>query len=239
MKSTLLKVGTWATVWTCVAGVAGILNAAVYTYDFSGLSATIPDADPAGWANHQTVSDGTQGVTLPLNATIQSLVVRLDVSGGLNGDLYAYLRHETGSGTGFAVLLNRPGTGSGNPVGSTLSGFGADAGGNPFRLTDLVTDTDVHSAASPTYGGRLTGTLRLDQSGGAGSFASFSGLSVGGTWSLFFADLSGENVSTVNGWGLEITAVPEPSQWGLLSALGLLTVSVASELRKTIGRRGR
>jgi hypothetical protein len=82
--------------------------------------------------------------------------------------------------------------------------------GNPFRLTDSDSSGDVPSASSPTYNGHLTGTWRVDQTAAGNSFVSFHELNPLGTWSIFFADLSGDNVSTLNGWSLEITAVPEP-----------------------------
>jgi hypothetical protein len=40
--------------------------------------------------------------------------------------------------------------------------------------------------------------------------ASFNGMDPNGTWTLFFADLSAGNTSTLNGWSLDVTAVPEP-----------------------------
>jgi subtilisin-like proprotein convertase family protein len=210
------------------AGVSLSAQAALYTYSFTGINATIPDTDSSGYVNSQTISEGTQGNYLGGNLSVADVVVRLDVSGGWNGDLYAYLRHETVGGTGFAVLLDRVGTTAGNPLGSGLNGFGSDGDRSPFRLTDSASYSDVHGGSSPTYAGQLTGTWQVDQSGGANSLVSFHELNPVGTWSLFVADLSGENVSTLNSWGLEITAVPEPVDVALsVFAAILLVVYVA------------
>jgi hypothetical protein len=212
---------------TFIAVIAASISlpaqAALYTYSFTGINTAIPDNDPSGYVNSQTINEGTQGNVLGGNLSVVEVVVRLDVSGGWNGDLYAYLRHQTTGGTGFTVLLDRVGTTPGNPLGSGLSGFGPDEAGNSFRLTDSALDSDVHNGSSPTYNDHLTGTWRVDQSGGANSFVSFHGLNPLGTWSLFFADLSGDEVSTLNGWSLEVTAVPEPVD----VALGLFGVLFA------------
>jgi len=45
---------------------------------------------------------------------------------------------------------------------------------------------------------------------------SFNGLNPNGTWTLFFADLSGGDASTLVSWGLDIAAVPEPTTWALV-----------------------
>ena len=37
-----------------------------------------------------------------------------------------------------------------------------------------------------------------------------TGLNANGSWTLFIADVSGGDVSTVKSWGLDIAAVPEP-----------------------------
>ena len=199
------------------AVLAGLTASAHATFIYNWTVGTaVPDGNPAGLVNNQTISDGIQGNEsfLP-NPYITSVTVRLDISGGWNGDLYVYLRHETAGGTGFTELLNRVGTGVGNPIGYTDAGFGPDVSSNPFRLTGSASDPDVHTYQnnSPTYhAGHLTGTWRVDQTGN-GSFNSFAGLDPNGTWSLFVGDLSGNHISTLNGWGLELEAVPEPTTW--------------------------
>jgi hypothetical protein len=41
--------------------------------------------------------------------------------------------------------------------------------------------------------------------------SSFNGLNPSGNWTLFIADVSGGDVSTVTSWGLDIASVPEPA----------------------------
>ena len=79
--------------------------------------------------------------------------------------------------------------------------------------------------------GLLTGTWHPD---GAG-FNSFLGLNPNGDWRLFVADLNGGDLMTVNSWGLhlELSAVPEPSEWAAMS-FGLL--GLAWVAKRLMGR---
>ena len=118
-----------------------------------------------------------------------------------------YRRHETAAGTGFTTLLNRVGQTAGNPIGYT------DAGFDNFTLTDQGSYPNIHA-----YGGNggnqlSSATYLLDSTGSSPSFSSFYGLDPSGDWSLFVADLSGNHVITLESWGLDITAVPEPTTW--------------------------
>src|SRR5690348_10338464 len=76
-----------------------------YSFTFP-VNVAVPDGNLNGLAlnNDLTGMDGT----------ISSLTVSLDLSGGFNGDLYAYLAGPNG---GFGVLLNRPGVTGGNAFG--------------------------------------------------------------------------------------------------------------------------
>src|SRR5437763_417757 len=83
-------------------------RATLYSIDYtSGFanSGVIPDGNAAGWSDSRTVSltlpDPADGTT----TEITDVNVRLNISGGYNGDLYGYLVHSSG----FAVLLNRSG----------------------------------------------------------------------------------------------------------------------------------
>src|SRR5438876_350100 len=84
----------WLVMLTLGGGTA---QAGLYT---AGLTpnAPIPDGNVNGYQSSLTLS-GLPTLTLDVNVT-------LNISGGWNGDLYAYLRH----GDGFSVLLNRVGT---------------------------------------------------------------------------------------------------------------------------------
>jgi hypothetical protein len=72
----------------------------------------VPDGNTAGWTSRQTLSG------IP-NLTTLDVTVTLTLSGGYNGDLYAYLTH----GDGFVVLLNRVGLTAGQPYGYADAGF--------------------------------------------------------------------------------------------------------------------
>ena len=191
-------------------------------YSSSTLNATIPDADPNGYANQITVSGA--------NPIITGVTVRLNVTGGYNGDLYAYLSY---NGT-LVPLLNRVGTGGGDSFGYGDTGFGPDASSNPFRLSDSGA-YDVHNYQdhSPVFNGsgQLTGTWRPD----GGSLASFNGMNPNGNWTIFFADLSGGEQSTLVGWSLELdTVIPEPVNY----ALGIFgVIALTSGLQRALRQR--
>lgn len=165
----------------------------------TSLNTAIPDANATGVAFNLNVSGA--------GSSLSGLTVTLNVSGGYNGDLYAYL---SCNGT-LVTLLNRVGTGSGDAIQNTF-GY-ATAGFNNVTLSDAGTGGNIHNVSNP-------GSLVAYTADG-GSLASLYGGNPNGTWTLFFADLSGGNVSTLNGWSLDITAVPEPVNMavGIFSAL--------------------
>ena len=175
-------------------------HAGLYTFNY-GVNAAIPDNSIIGLTDAHTVSG--------LNSTITDIRVTLNISGGFNGDLYGYLRLNNSP---LVVLLNRVGTTAGNSDGYANSGF----------LVTLTADSAAHDIHfyqnySPNYNssGQVTGawqadgrTNPLDTSRGSLSF--FNGLDPNGTWTLFFADRSASDTSTLIGWSLNITTVPEP-----------------------------
>jgi hypothetical protein len=170
---------------------------------YSSTSGSIPDGSTVGWAATATASGYA--------ASISDLSVNLNISGGYNGDLYAYLSY----GGVLVPLLNRVGTSGGDLFGYADRGFGPDSLNNPFTLSDTGS-YDVHNyqdhSAQFNDSGQLTGTWRPDGS----SFVSFHDMNPNGTWTLFFADLSGGDQSTLVGWSLDITAVPEPVNVALI-----------------------
>jgi subtilisin-like proprotein convertase family protein len=174
-------------------------NATLYTTNWSSGFANgtvVPDNNLSGWSDTRTVS------TMP-GGTFNALAVTLNLSGGWNGDLYAYLVHDTG----FSVLLDRVGTGV-----SGVSSFGyGDAGMN---VTLAATGTSIHQyGGDSTFSAAPGGTWMTDNA--SGSLSTFLSTSPNGTWSLFIADLSGGGVTTVQSWGLQmdIVAVPEIETW--------------------------
>jgi subtilisin-like proprotein convertase family protein len=200
---------------------AGALQAQtnVETFNFTnGLA--VPDASLSGLADVRTIS-----VTEP-TWEIVDVNVSLFLSGGFNGDLYAFLTHDSG----FSVLLNRSGRTAGN-----LFGYG-DAG---YQITlDDAATANLHG-----YGGNggllLTGLWQpdgrnvhpltvLDTVTPTAFLSSFNGGSGSGTWTLFLADVAGGQQSVIETWSVEITtvAVPEPGTAGLI-AFGLIATAMS------------
>ena len=168
-----------------------------------------------------------------------------------NGDLYAYLTH----GSGFSVLLNRPGR-------TTLNDFGyADSGFN-VTFNDALPGADIHNyqlIANPA-GGALTGTWGsdgrdlhpaavLDTTPRTALLTSFNGLDPNGAWTLFVADVSPLSTARLASWSLEVTGnstIPEPATgvFGIfltalaLGARGKCAARLAPHRQPARGARG-
>jgi subtilisin-like proprotein convertase family protein len=215
---------------TMTAGVLFIGNIVMaqseYTFAFTNgfnNSGVIPDGDPSGLA----ISTNLTGIA----GSINNLTVSLNISGGFNGDLYAYL---TGPNGGFAVLLNRVGV-SNN---ASMFGYGdsglnvtfSDASGNDFHFYQNVPSYDISSGTvlwqpdgrniDPQSDPNLF--LTTPQTALLNSFQNDN---ANGTWTLFLADLSSGGQSTLVSWGLDITTVPEPATWAL-TGLGLAAAAL-------------
>lgn len=194
------------------------LRAAVTeTYAFDGLGLSIP----AGNAS---------GVTLTCDASsainwIESINVSLDISSDSNGSLYAYLQH----GDDICILLNRPGR-----TASNLAGY--DDNGLNITFDDSLVNRDIHlynTIEPPSIGQPLTGgwqtdarnvdpDLVLDTSSRTASLASFGSKDANGSWTLFIASLESGGTTTLNGWSMQVTGVPEPLTCTLGTGLLLL-----------------
>lgn len=175
------------------------------TFSWSGPVA-IPDNDASGVAYAFNVSEPGMFVS--------GVTVALSISGGWNGDLYAYLS----SGAGFAVLLNRVGVGV---AGESPLGYGV-SGLNVTLASGLISDVHSYSTPSGLWGadGR-----NIDPASSAGTFAGaardhtldvFTGMDPMGDWTLFLADCSDGSISTLNSWSVTVQTVPEPGSLGLL-----------------------
>jgi len=180
------------------------------------IGSIIPDNNPSGLGL-------TESFSAPGMAAITSLTVTLDISGGANGDYYAFLQH----GPGFSVLLNRVGRDSGNAFGYGDSGLNV-------TLDDSAVNGDIHTyqlTLNPG-GGALTGTwapdartddpgLVLTTSPRNAPLSSFNGVDPNGNWTLFITDLSPGGVGTLQSFDLNVTGVPEPATVWLLALGGL------------------
>ena len=157
---------------TVLASVVGV-QATLYTTNWnSGFAnaGVVPDNNFSGWSDTRTVGAIPAG-------TFTSLSVDLNISGGWNGDLYAYLVHSSG----FSVLLDRVGTGV-----SGVSAFGyGDAGMN---VNLAASGTSIHQyGGANTFSATPTGSWQTDNT--SGSLASFLGTNPNGTWSALHRGL--------------------------------------------------
>jgi len=196
-------------------------------------TASIPDGNPVGLLESFSVG--------ALGGTISSVRLSLDISGGFNGDLYAYL---TGPGGQTAVLLNRVGV---SALNNNLTGFG-NAG---FFVTfDNAAASNVHDYGNGGYSlngnGQVTGTWApdgrsinpqsaasaFDTAGTGAIFSVFNGLndgSVSGAWYLYVADVvagGGSPTMNLNNAVLTITMVPEPGTMALAITGGLALLAM-------------
>lgn len=195
-----------------------------FTFDsFSGQeSLAIPDGSPVGLSDPRTIGSAIEH--------LGSVSVTLKISGGYNGDLYGYLRHDSG----FVVLLNRAGVTATDP-------YGYPGHGLNVSLTDQAPNGDIHryrEVFAPAAGQPLTGlwqpdgrlvdpAIVLDTSPRTTSLAgAFQNQSGSGVWTLFLADLSRGGSLFLDEWGLQISdemaPIPESSAGACVVALGLL-----------------
>jgi subtilisin-like proprotein convertase family protein len=228
MKSTMKKIlmTLAGAVVTCVTALGQTDS---FTFD---VNQTIPDGSPVGL----TLTTNLSG----LDGAISSLTVSLDIEGGYNGDLYAYL---AGPGSGFAVLLNRVGVGGDDSFGYADSGFDVEFSDDAPENVHFYQNTDYSLS-----GGQLTGTWQpdgrnidpeslpnnFDLASATALLSSFNGMNANGTWTLFLTDLSGGGQSTVVNWGLNITmlAVPEPPASAIAFCGGIFLMAVVLYRRK-------
>jgi len=141
-----------------------------------------------------------------------NVTVGLNVSGGYDGNLYAYLISPTGT---LVVLMDHPGS----------APFYAAGRGMNLTLADSGINGSIQSATE-TAGVQLTGTYSAV--GSLSSIAAPGGNdgTGNGTWTLFFADLTrGGGQSYLDSWTLNLTVVPEP----VTLALGLFVAMLLAQ----------
>ncbi len=192
---------------------------------YSATSGSVPDGSTVGWSARATASG-----FLP---SVSSITVNLNLSGGYNGDLYAYLSY----GGVLVPLLNRVGVQTGDAFGYGTTGMHITLSGNPGGAY-----SDIHWVESPALNGTyapdgrqidpMAGPSAFDAAGTIG-FSAYHGMNPNGTWTLFLADLSTGAQSQLLGWSLDITAeVPEPVNVALAVFGGVfVTVTLARSRR--------
>lgn len=218
------------------AGVATALSLALLPVA-SGQAISRPQT----FTENRALNDGTglgnefiHGLTFFSDypgATLTSLTVELNLTGGFNGQLFAYLANDTG----YCVLLNRVGRDAGN-----LGGF-IDPGMN-VTFSDTAPNGDVHIYASHDLSSPLTGLWASDGretdpgtvvTGDlrSGLLSSFANGAADGTWTLYVEDLVPGQQATLHSWTLNLTGIPEPGT-GLLFGLGVCGVAVHALRRR-------
>ena len=203
-----------------------ILSTALFAATLHAFALS-PATYSASWSGAQIIPDNNaSGIAFPFNISapnpsyISGVTVNLNIAGGWNGDLYAYLSH----GSGFSVLLNRVGR-------TALDADGFGASGFNISLADANV-TDIHDfSGSPVNGGfapdgrGINPFNTLDTSPRNAMLGNFTAYDPNGAWTLFFADVAPTAVSTIQSWTVSIEAVPEPSVMGI-GVLGTMAFAV-------------
>jgi subtilisin-like proprotein convertase family protein len=191
---------------TAAAAITSSAQPQLLTTNWSGSFANagvVPDNDLSGLTLVETTSDWSGAVS--------SLTVTLNLTGGWNGDIYAYLYHDDV----MSVLLNQVGTPTNSGLGYSDSGFNVTLSDSAaYSIHNYQLDTPTITS------GVVQGTWQPD---GAG-LSVFNGLDASGTWSLYLVDKNPGGVMTVNSFGLQAEVTPEPSTLALaaLGGLGML-----------------
>jgi len=189
---------------------------------------TVPDGNLTGWSDTRTISTTFN--------YIQDINVHLNLSGGFNGDIYAYLVHSSG----FVVLLNRVAVGTGNSVGYGNSGMNVtfdDQASQNIHFYQNVGGYSITGGAAWKPDGRnidpLSSASTFSSTSPSALLSSFNGINPNGSWTLFLADVSAGAQSTVVSWGMDITgvSVPEPGSF-VEGSLALLLVGLGLGLHQ-------
>jgi len=186
---TIIKSLVTGTTLAVVLGSRLSVTAGIMTSDFTTSdgrtflagsasgSQIIPDNTPTGVSYSMNLS------TLGVADSLTSISVTLNLSGGYNGDIYAYLSH----GSQISTLLNGP------------------SAGLSSSAMNITFNEGTGSAIPTTSSANLTGNYTAYS-----DLATFNNTDPNGNWTLFFADLNPGDTSTLNSFSLDITAVPEP-----------------------------
>lgn len=193
----------------------------------------IPDGSILGVADTRTF---TSTITEITNVRVSLNLTGAPAPGdAFNGDFYAYLTH----GSGFSVLLNRPGRTALNDFGYADSGFSVtfddDAPAADIHNYQLIANP-AGSALSGLWGsdGRNVNPASvLDTTPRTALLTGFRGLDPNGAWTLFVADTSPLSTARLANWQLSVTGdspIPEPAT--ALFGLALTAVALARRSRR-------
>ena len=195
-----------------------------------------------------TIADGNQvgqsftGQFTAANSWDQvvAAAVTLNISGGYNGDLYAYLVAPNGT---LTMLLNQSGNLTGSGLTSVtltslvMDGSQIQVNGAPGGAQTFTASTEGNIQSANDSGSALTGTYQpmdslLYQSISSAQNTGPTGPNANGTWTLFFADMTpdegGNGNHTLTSWTLDLAVVPEPVDMalGLFAAMLLALAGI-------------
>ena len=185
--------------WLALLGLLPVGQAALFIQGSTGQTGT-----SEGSVANPTIVDGNPGYVIVntmdltsagLGMSLSTLTLTLNISGGMNNGLYGYLLAPNGA---TITLLNQPGVG--------VDGFGATGAGMNITLLGSAAGGGYSSIQNVTSGSTLSGTYLA-----YGDYSTLNGINPNGSWTLYFSDtIAGGGNATLNGWSLDITAVPEP-----------------------------
>ena len=182
---------------------------------------TVPDGSAVGWSD-------VRSLAIPADHVVTDVNVSISLTGGWNGDLYAFLSHPNAGSV--AVLLNRPGRTAGNALGYSDAAL-------TITLDDAAANGDIHTYQSASgYTALITNGSAWQPDGRSASpftvngteprpamLSTFNGMAPSNTgWTLFIADTSPGGTAVLQSWNLTITGIPEPTTGALLVGSALL-----------------
>lgn len=187
------------------------------------VNSAIADGNPVGLVSSTNLSGLPTGI-----ASVQA---DLNITGGFNGDLFAYL---VGPNGGFAALLNRVGLSASNPFGYGRAGFNITLGDGFLNIHNYqsggytIADGQLINSWSPdgrNINPQSSGSV-FDAASTSSGFGVYNLANPNGQRMLFGADLAGgDGASTLVSWGLTI-AIPEPQTWAMLISGGAMLLAL-------------
>jgi len=156
-----------------------------------------------------------------------------DADLAFNGDYYVSLQHDSG----YSVLLNRVGRTASNSFGYDGNGFDVifAFGGEDIHAYETSSFfTDAYEQLTGTWGadGRnVDPSVVLDSDDRTASLDSFIDLDPNGEWTIFLADMGSNGNGVLKEWGLNITAIPEPTAM-LLCMIGLVSMLFVNRVQR-------